>query len=193
MIELKGFTINIPNYEYSGWREIYNNYKYSITDILNNILADLSCDIEYSYGRPMMTTVARYKILLEQYYYFLVKLTNPIEYNVYLDKLITKHNNNLLFEELNPYVNPNDKKSKSKNKSNIVKNKIKNEYVRQETKDLFTGVTKYFYVNYKTGDSIESYDGDLLLTLNSKKKKKTKSKVVAVSLDAMTFSFKKKS
>ena len=44
-----------------------------------------------------------------------------------------------------------------------------NKFVRQVTKDMFTGQIIYVYTNLKTGETIKSTDGNKLDELNAKK------------------------
>lgn len=180
--------VDISIKDYSSWRSIVNKHNTYDDTIFIRYLNDLDCTKEYDFGRPMMLSNSRYKDIINEYFYFLIKLDNPILYNFYVDALIKRHLDNIDFETNNPYIKPEDKKivkSKSKKKS------IPNIYIRQETTDLFTGETKYIYENLKTKDSFTSSDPNLLEELNAKKKKVKSKKTSAVALTSMTFSFKK--
>ena len=180
--------VDISIKDYSSWRSIVNKYNTYDDAIFIRYLNDLDCTKEYDFGRPMMLSNSRYKDIINEYFYFLIKLDNLILYNFYVDALIKRHLDNIDFETNNPYIKPEDKKvvkSKSKKKS------IPNVYIRQETTDLFTGETKYIYENLKTKDSFTSSDPNLLEELNAKKKKVKSKKTSTVALTSMTFSFKK--
>lgn len=180
--------VDISIKDYGNWRTLSEKQKQVPFIIFTRYLNDLDCTKEYDFGRPMMLSNSRYKDIINEYFYFLVKLNNPIIYNFYLDALIKRHLDNIEFETNNPYIKPEDKKvvkAKSKKKS------IPNIYIRQETTDLFTGETKYIYENLKTKDSFTSSDPNLLEELNAKKKKVKSKKTSTVALTSMTFSFKK--
>ena len=180
--------VDISIKDYSSWRSIVNKYNTYDDAIFIRYLNDLDCTKEYDFGRPMMLSNSRYKDIINEYFYFLIKAKNPVVYNFYVDALIKRHLDNIDFETNNPYIKPEDKKivkSKSKKKS------IPNIYIRQETTDLFTGETKYIYENLKNKDSFTSSNPNLLEELNTKKKKVKSKKTSAVALTSMTFSFKK--
>lgn len=181
--------INIPNIEYFDWQRLNN----CLTDedivfVLEDYLTKLDCTIEYSSGRPMMTTYPMYQNYKDIYYYYLLKIKNQYLYNLYLDKLCQKEYNNIVFELEYPY---RVKQEKTKTKSKVKKT-IPNKFIKAITKDLFTGEEIYVYENLKTGEIIKSKNPNLLDELNApkKKEKKQRTKVAAVSFEAMTFSFK---
>lgn len=180
---------NVPNIEYFDWQRLNN----CLTDedivfVLEDYLTKLDCTIEYSSGRPMMTTYPMYQNHKDMYYYYLLKIKNQYLYNLYLDKLCQKEYNNIVFELEHPY---RVKQEKTNTKSKVKKT-IPNKFVKAITKDLFTGEEIYVYENLKTGEIIKSKNPDLLDELNApkKKEKKQRTKVAAVSFEAMTFSFK---
>ena len=181
--------INIPNIEYFDWQRLNN----CLTDedivfVLEDYLTKLDCTIEYSSGRPMMTTYPMYQNYKDIYYYYLLKIKNQYLYNLYLDKLCQKEYNNIVFELEYPY---RVKQEKTKTKSKVKKT-IPNKFIKAITKDLFTGEEIYVYENLKTGEIIKRKNPNLLDELNApkKKEKKQRTKVAAVSFEAMTFSFK---
>lgn len=186
-------NVEFRDIDYSKWRSYNQQGQYDCVEaMLKHYLYQLDCTREYASGRPMVTTFPIYQDRLNDYYYWLVKITNPIQYNIWLDELIDRHRSNIKFETLNPY-----KGSIKTNKPVKIKKKkelVSSAWVRQETKDLFTGCTKYIYQNVNTGDSHISDNPDELEGLNASKKKTTKikSKVSDIPLSAMTFSFKKK-
>ena len=182
-------NIDIPNINYFDWQRFTDcRTDKDIIDVLNYYLKKLDCTIEYSSGRPMMTTYPIYEIHKGMFYYYLLKLNNQLLYNHYMNKLCQKEYNNIIFELENPYK---VKQEKSKTKSKTKKT-IPNKFVKAVTKDLFTGEEVYVYENLKTGEIIKSKNPDLLNELNSskKKEKKQKTKVASVTFEAMTFSFK---
>lgn len=176
--------------------KVYAKYWYSskncrtdadVVAILKNILNSLDCTKEYSCGRPMMTTFVMYNSFMNDYYYYLLKLDNYIIYNKYLDILINRHIQNIIFEYDHPYV----PKQVGKKKHNSKKRTIPNKFIKQESIDMFTGEKKYFYTNPKTGEEYESSNPDFLSELKQRKKKEKTSKRGAVPISAMTFNFKK--
>lgn len=185
--------IKYPEIDYFKFINIRKFYcDADIIAILDDIIKYLNCTIELKYGRPRMTTYDSYSEYLSEYYYYLIKLNNQFIYNNYIDKLIKRHIDNLIFEYENPYIKPSDKKKSINKKKNVVRN----EFVKYITYDLFTGEEKYVYINAKTNEEIVSSNPNLLNELNSpKKKNKRKSikiKEIGVPISAMTFSFKKK-
>ena len=179
-------VIQYPIINYQEWKRTsnYNNDK-DITDILDKYLTYMDCTKEYSSGRPMMTTYPIYSIYCTFYFWFVIKLVNQFIYNQYINKLIQRHIDNLIFEHENPYI-ANIEKPKRK-----PKRAKPNKFFKQTTIDMFTGEKIYYYDNPKTGEHIESKDGDKLKELNARKINKAIKKST-VPLSAMTFSFKKK-
>lgn len=165
----------------------YNNDN-DLIKILDNILKDLDCTKEYNGVRFRTTTYPIYSMFLSDYYFYINKITNQFIYNKYIDKLIKRHIDNIVFEYNNPYI-VNTKSNKKKKKS------PPNKFVKYTTKDMFTNKPKYVYCNYKTDEQVESDNPDLLDKLNSKiskRKQNNKRKQIGVPLNAMTFNFKKK-
>ena len=155
--------------------------------VLEDILHRLDCTKEYSCGRPMMTTFLMYNSIMNDYYYYLLKLDNYITYNKYLDILIDRHVQNIIFEYAHPYTPA----QVGKKKRNSKKRTIPNKFIKQESIDMFTGEKKYFYTNPKTGEEYESSNPDFLSELKQRKKKEKAPKRGAVPISAMTFNFKK--
>lgn len=160
----------------------------NVIAVLEDILHRLDCTREYDCGRPMMTTFLMYKSAMNDYYYYLLKFDNQITYNKYLDALIDRHVQNILFEYAHPYTPIKVTKKKRNNKKRIIPDK----FVKQETIDMFTGEKKYFYTNPKTGEEYESSNPDFISELKQRKKKEKVPKRGAVPISAMTFDFKKK-
>lgn len=182
-------NIDIPNINYFDWQRFTDcRTDEDIIVVLNDYLKKLDCTIEYSSGRPMMTTYPMYETYKGMFYYYLLKLNNQLLYNHYINRLCQREYDNIIFELENPY-RVKQEKSKTKPKT---KKTIPNKFVKAVTKDLFTGEEVYVYENLKTGEIIKSKNPDLLNELNSpkKKEKKQRTKVAAVSFEAMTFSFK---
>lgn len=180
--------INYPYIDYGKWSRITNCISdEDITKVLDKLLIDLNCCRDYNIGRPMMTSYPIYYDTLSNYFYYIIKFTNQILYNNYIDKLINVHVNNLIFEYNNPIVN-NKNKVKTKTKSN--KKKKVDKFIKYKTKDLFTGKDIYMYENNKTNEVIESNNPNLLDSLNKKKKEKTNKKKFDFSLATINFKIK---
>lgn len=181
--------INRPNVDARYWYgSIDCKTDEDIIEVLDDILDKLDCTKEYECGRSMMTTFFNYTDTMNDYYYYLLKLINYITYNIYLDKLIQRHIDNILFEYEHPYI----PKQIGKKRSNSKKSTTKNQFVKHKTFDLFTGAEKYIYTNNKTGEEIESSNPNLFKELNTKKKKTKPKKEHVVPMKFMTFSFDKK-
>ena len=179
-------VIQYPTINYQEWKQTpnYNSDK-DITDILDKYLVYMDCTKEYSSGRPMMTTYPIYSIYSTFYFWFVIKIVNQFIYNQYINKLIKRHIDNLIFEYENPYI-AHIKKPQRKPKRTKP-----NKFFKHTTIDMFTGEKIYYYDNPKTGEHIESKDGDKLKELNAHKINKAIKKST-VPLSSMTFSFKKK-
>ena len=159
-----------------------------ICEYLNKCLDDLDCTKIFNGQYLIKTSYFKYQDRITKYYKMLIKLMNHITYNKYLDKLLNRHIDNLVYE----YNHPEGIKIKVKTKNKKV---AINKYFKKESIDLFTNKPTYYYENPKTGDCIKSDNPNLLETLNAKKTK-AKKKFIKVSsvvpMSAMTFNFKKK-
>lgn len=185
---IHNLTLVYPDIDYGYYKNIKNYYNdYDLCNILDNMIFDLDCTREISCGRILMTHYPMYQMKLNNYYFYLVKLQNQILYNKYLDKVIDRHIDNLIFEYYNPLKQTITKASTKIKKKNTKPNK----FIKQVTNDLYTGEEIYIYENLKTGEMIESKNPNLLEELNSSKKKEKSIKVKTkpVSLDNITFSF----
>lgn len=120
-------------------------------------------------------------------FFHLNRINNQILYNKYVDRFIAQHCANIIFSvdwsSSNSVRTTTDRKTK--------KQKPKNVYVRYESKDLFSDTPVYNYVNHYTGDDITSNNPNLLEELNRPKVKEKKVKH-SVSMNNITFNFKKK-
>lgn len=187
--EINYLEVQYPIIDYGKFKRLYEyNSDNDLIKILDNILKDLDCTKEYNGVRFRTTNYPIYSMFLSDYYFYVNKITNQFIYNEYIDKLIKRHIDNIVFEYNNPYI-VNTKNNKKKKKS------PPNKFVKYTTKDMFTNKSKYVYCNYKTDEQIESDNPDLLDKLNSKiskRKQNNKRKQIGVPLSAMTFNFKKK-
>ena len=158
------------------------NSQAELIDIINETFRDLDCSRLVDNMPLIIINSQRYKNALSDIYYYINKLENNLVHNDFITKIIDFHKNNIIIEatRYNNLKKPETKKSKSKSKPN--------KFVRQITKDMFTGEVIYVYTNLKTGETIKSTDGNKLEELNAKKKTK-KEKYVGVPMSAMTFKF----
>lgn len=158
------------------------NSQAELVDIINETFRDLDCSRLVDNMPLIIINSQRYKNALSDIYYYINKLENNLTHNDFITKIIDFHKNNIIIEatRYNNLKKPETKKSKSKAKPN--------KFVRQITKDMFTGEVIYVYTNLKTGETIKSTDGNKLEELNAKKKAK-KEKYVGVPMSAMTFKF----
>lgn len=171
------------------WKaDLYTLYVGDIYDKLNEYLNDLDCTRIYKSGRPMMIAYNSYKSTMAKFFKLLYKIPGYSIYNEYVNKLIQRHIDNILFEFNNPIIKTkptNSKKQKSK----------PNKWVKSITNDLFTGEERYIYENLKTGEIITSGNPNLLEELNNKKKDKSKvstTPIKEISINNLILNFKKK-
>lgn len=182
--------LKYPQIDYFTFKQIKNyNNDNDIIIILNNILKDLDCTIEYPCGRLHSINYPNYNYNLSRYYFYIIKLTNQFIYNKYINKLIELHINNIIYEFKNPIINKQKDKSKCKSK------KIINKFIKAKTYDLFTNKEIYVYINNYTKEEIKSEDPNLLEKLNSKHKNNKNNRnnkhKTGVPIEYMTFSFNK--
>lgn len=180
--------LEYPNIDYCNWKRLIDyNSDADICKILDNKLQNLDCTKKYN-GKLIRTiNDGIYSIILNEYFYYLVKLTNQFIYNEYFDKLINNHINNVIFN-IKESINDNNTKVKYKKNNKI---KIPNKFIKYTSRDLFTQKDTYIYENPKTGEKIFSNNPNLLDELNNKSKKK-KDKSNVVSMNNLFFDFKKK-
>lgn len=186
-------VVKRPDVNYMYWKSVTDcRNDEDVKEILERKLRDLDCTKEYDCGRPMMTNYPIYSSYISDYYYYFLKIINLITYNIYIDKLLNRHIDNIIFEYEHPYVPKHIKKVKESKKKKLPPNK----FIKYSTLDMFTGNTIYIYENPRTKEKIESNNPDLLDELNAPKKKERKKSIkikeVGVPISAMTFSFKKK-
>lgn len=182
--------INFVSVNYDTWKsELYILYVENIYDKLEEYLKDLDCTRIYKSGRPMMIAYNSYKITMAKFFKLLYKIPGYSIYNEYVDKLINRHVENILFEFNNPLIKMKPTNSK---KQKVLPNK----WIKAITNDIFTGEERYIYENLKTGEIITTGNPNLLEELNTTKKKKTKEvkvkEQVDTSLKYVTFNFNKK-
>lgn len=182
--------IDYPEVSYVDWKYFNKELKdvYCAMDtILKCIDIERKDNMRKNYkGLVITTDTFIYKNYLRHYYWYLLHLDNPIEYNKYLDKLIIQHKNNLNYESIKNASKETVQKRQKDN--NPKKYKPKNKYYLEERIDMFTNETNYLYYNPVTKDEFYSDNPNLLEELNSKKKIR-KTKEPEVPLSNMTFKF----
>ena len=97
---------------------LHNKYKGDERGALEEILNDLDCTREYECGRPAQTINYGYRRDIAAYYYILenIKDNKPL-YEEYLNKLYTRHAENLNFEKDNPPIRYNNTKQRTSGRS----------------------------------------------------------------------------
>lgn len=183
--ELSITTLEIDYFKFKRIED-YNN-DIDLCNILNNILIKLDCTKETAYGRLCTTNCFMYNDSLSEYYFYLLKIRNQLIYNIYVDKVIKRHIDNIVYEHNIPIdsvvIKPKSVKTKKKS--------IPNKFVKRVSIDMFTGEEIYYYTNLKTNEEVRSTNPNLLDELNVPKKK-IKKKEIGVPISAMTFNFKLK-
>lgn len=175
--------VDFPIIDYNSWKRTYDYHNDNdLLCILNMLLKQLDATREINGQRVTMTNYFSYIETLNKYYRYLVCINNQIFYNIYLDKLIKRHTDNIYYEYNNPIIKNTTKKVNRKN--------LPNKFFRYITKNLFTGENIYIYENPRTKEKIESDNANLLDELNAPKRK-IKNKVINIPLNAMTFNFNK--
>lgn len=171
------WDIEITNLTYQEWQNKQyeeESMAYSSTgDKIQYILDALNPTLykgEIYFG----TNTIAYKKQLSEYFKTLYTINDYVLYNYYIDKLIDKIKQNLKYEywaTMKEFTHKSVHNS-TNNKKPVGRVRIKNEWIKHETKDMFTGKTMYLYENLKTGETQESESPDLLLELNNPKKAK---------------------
>ena len=176
-------SINVLELDYFKFKRIEDfNNDIDLCKILDNILIKIDCTKETNYGRVCTTTCFMYNDSLSEYYFYLLKIRNQLTYNIYVDKVIKRHIDNILYE-CNIPVDTDVAKSKP---IKTKKKSIPNKFVKRVSIDMFTGEEIYYYTNLKTNEEVRSTDPNLLDELNAPKKK-IKKKRIGVPISAMTF------
>lgn len=175
------------NYDYLDWSKYNCDIEKYGDNYIYEIFKELNCDRYNKKGQQLMSiNYNEYGILLNNAIRFLDKLTNCILYNTLFITLCNIHQANIsICEEYNHRQEQKPKVIKAK------KQKIKDEYLKSESIDLFTGKPKYIYSNLKTGDEIISDNPNLLEELNKPKEKKKKATKVVPLPIGFTFKLNK--
>lgn len=139
------------------------------------VLKCLDCSVILNCGKIMSVGTPKYNRTLSEFKYYLDGINDSGIRNNLLLKLKLLHMDNIIFD--NKYfkelkqqeeINKNKKKNKTKKKKG---------WIKQITKDMFTGEEIYMYTNLKTGEIIKDTNPNLLETLNAKPVKKKVKKV----------------
>lgn len=189
-------TIEYPNIDYLDWK-YYNN---GLKDIYLELKTILRCiNIKHLYttrknykGAVMDINSYTYHNYMKSYYWYLLHIDNPIEYNIWFDKLINLHKNNIEFCERLEFLNTIAVGKTKTGKVRKGKIKPKNKWYRETKVDMFTNKEVYTYYNPVTGDSFISDNPDELDRLNEKHDNRGKKRKVVeqgVPLEHMTFNF----
>lgn len=177
--------ITILELDYFKFKRIEDfNNDTDLCNILDNILIKLDCTKETTYGRICTTSCFMYNDSLSEYYFYLLKIRNQFIYNMYVDKVIKRHIDNIIYEYNIPIDTAMIKLKPVKTK----KKSIPNKFVKRISIDMFTGEEIYYYTNLKTNEEVRSTNPNLLDELNVPKKK-IKKKEIGVPISAMTFNF----
>lgn len=169
------------NWSYSNWITLNGKLKDNPIDICNKLLIDRDSRIGgFSFEKDPNNVLHYKKWFIDAFYYYLLKIDDYILFNKLLDKFIDVHQSNIIFD----YVERNKPIIKANKSTKRKTSKLSNKFYRQETKDIF-GVTMYIYTNPVTKEVINSYEENLLDTLNAKPKRKN-----VIELKNMTFRIK---
>ena len=114
---------------------LHNKYKGDERGALEEILKDLDCTRIYDCGRPAQTINYGYRRDIGAYYYILenIKDNKPL-YEEYLNKLYTRHAENLSFEEGTPPIRYNKTKQRTSRGTTNRTATIKDVFTGAETK-----------------------------------------------------------
>lgn len=177
-------TLNIDicslNELYWYYYESFYNSEENLLEQINKSIIDLHPKF-YKEAIYFGTDSTSYKDSLALIFRLLYRISDYILYNTIVEQIAKIHSDNIADEhEFLLSIKPKSKQRKMKDGAKRPKNIIKNEFVRHETEDMFTGKKTYLYENLKTGNRIESEDPNLLETLNAPKPKVKKEKTVKV-------------
>lgn len=185
--------IKYPNVTYSYFKSLkeFRNDD-DLIEILYSIEASLDCTMLFNNMQVVKTNTLVYDDALSTYYYYILHLDNQLLYNQYIDKLADIILKNTMFELSLPKYESVPKVTKTVKKASTRKS-TKKVYVKQITKDMFTGKETYLYVG-GDDDIIQSNDPDLIdenghLKKKPKVKKEKKPKSSGVPLSSMMFDF----
>lgn len=168
-IELKLVTAKLSNPVIKILLQDLNNK--GTINLLESILKDIDCTRVYSCGSVINTIDISYSINILKYLYILNEIENGLQEStiyIYKQRLIERHNENIIFEKEHP-INNTIVKTK-RNKTKVAKYK---------TKDLFTNEDVYLLEDQKTKKHIVTKNKNLL------------DKKSVISINLMNFKFNK--
>ena len=135
-----------------------------IYNILNSLLKEIDLSRIFNGALITRTNTPRYESACSEYLFYVEKLSNHLEYNKWIDKLLLQHAANLVFEkEYIPPEEPKNKKSKGKSKKALPPDL----FYKRQTFDMFTNDPIYEYINPRTGEIVKSDNPNLLNKLNA--------------------------
>lgn len=194
VVEFPILKVEYPEIGYIDWK-YYNTGLKDIRLEMNTILRLINLKHLYTSrknykGAVMTINSYSYNNYMKSYYWYLLHIYDPFEYNKWLDKLIKLHINNIEFCEHLEYVN-NIVSDKSKH---ATKKKIKqiNKWYKETKIDMFTNQEVYTYYNPVTKEEFTSDNPNELDRLNPKPDNRGKKRKVieqGVPLEHMTFNF----
>lgn len=154
----KDLIISLPELDYIKWRTLSDNLnKKDLITLIEDTLKDIK-----NVGTLFSINDFNYKLYLEYFYYYILKLDNQILYNEYINKLQKLHIDLLTYEyEI------------KQNQNGIF----------GYSKDVFTNRVVTVNINKKRIKSNKS---------NSSKNKTKKKEVYKVDMTGIAFNFKKK-
>lgn len=185
--------ISYPIVDYLDWKFL-NNKLQNIDKELNDLLNRLdirnaninSSNKSIKYNTDSFT----YKNNINTFYWLLLHIDNPFEYNKYFDRLLTIHSTNLKYKEVD-----NKPATRAKKERTVKRYKAVNKWFREIKIDIFTNKERYCYYNPKTKEEFISDNPDELDRLNAKlikKEKKIKKSKDIPKFNNIVFNFNKK-
>ena len=94
--ELSITTLEIDYFKFKRIEDFNNDI--DLCKILDDILVKIDCTKETNYGRVCTTNCFMYNDFLSEYYFYLLKIRNQFIYNTYVDKVIKRHIDNIVYE-----------------------------------------------------------------------------------------------
>lgn len=196
------FDSKLLDYDYVSCRRFISqlNY-YGLEKYIEQLFWDMDCERLTKNGfQVISTTHYEYDFIVNNILRCLNRVSDPIVYNNYFERLVNTHRNNIDFDERFNAAREEqerieaDKRRTKKTKRKIDKEqdeakRVKNEYIRSESTDLFEGTPKYIYSNLVTGDEIISDNPDLLDELNKPKRRKKKDATVSARVVSLPAGF----
>lgn len=164
--EKERLDIQYPYVDYTYWSglpcDLCDN---TICKILDKIIVEIDVRREY-YGRKVIgTDWPKYWRKLSNYLYYLLKINNQLTYNKYVDKIISRHYNNIAYEQ---WI------------ANYSNTEISTKRIRRKSKKKLRDII-----------STDMFTGNTVILTRSNNINKL-NRTYAVPLEHMKYSFKKK-